>query len=120
MDKVNVREDKNDRIFNNMPYGDEEIDGLIDNIMVDVLTNFSLIFVKGMADFNVYKKNNKIVIDVGTEARHKNDDYILYHIECEKEKCYCEKGKANSYMGHDVEISERYSLLNIDCPRKDY
>ena len=106
-------------MFKNIPFGEEKIDKLVDNIMLDVITNIYPLCIYRNADFNVYRKTNRLIVEVGHEASFKGDFNILFHIENEIDRCYYERGISTVYNGGGVVIEERNTPLSNDCPMEE-
>ena len=92
-------------IFNNEWTSNEDFNNAVKEFFDDILKSVKDFEEIGGFDFSIYLRKGGFRIIFGIEPTYKDDPYICYCFDSNKDEIYIQKGKANGYYGSDIVIN---------------
>lgn len=105
-------------VFNNQWTKNEEFNNAAKDFFDDILKDISDFEELGGFDFSMTLRDKGFNIAFGYEPSYKEDPYLCYCIDSDKDKIFIKKGKATGYYGSNIEINEELNYADGMCTKE--
>ena len=105
-------------VFNNEWTNNEDFNNDAKAFFDDILKSVKDFEEIGGFDFSMNLREDGFRIMFGIEPTYKDDPYICYCIDSNKDEIYIQKGKANGYYGSDIVINEELNYNEGMCTKE--
>ena len=105
-------------IFNNKWTNNEDFNNAAKAFFDEILKSVKDFEEIGGFDFNISLRECGFRIVFGIEPTYKNDPYICYCFDSNKDNIYIHKGEANGYYGTDIVINEELNYSEGMCTKE--
>ena len=105
-------------IFNNQWTDNEDFNNAAKSFFDDILKSVKDFEKLGGFDFSMTLRDGGFRIVFGYEPTYKDDPYICYCLDSDKDEIYIQKGKANGYYGSDIVVNEELNYREGMCTKE--